>query len=84
VSGGYGELSYTEEGGQLVIDRADSRVLVPRRIVDEVRQGKRRAQGHWCSLTGDVLRIQATNRTVVYRLGQLLPERDSYEAEWPD
>ncbi|MGH3217908.1 MAG: hypothetical protein ACRDPY_04120 [Streptosporangiaceae bacterium] len=81
---GHGEFSYTEAGSQLLIERADSQVLVPRRIVDEVREGCRRSEGRWVSLTGDVLRIRATNRTVVYRLGKLLPDRDCYEAEWPD
>ena len=34
--------------------------------------------------TGDVLRIDAGDRCVVYRIGKRLPVWDCYEAEWPD
>lgn len=33
---------------------------------------------------GDILTITATNRNVVYLVGDLDPSTDTYPAEWPD
>ena len=68
-------------GDELDILAAGPRVTMTAELVDSFRRG----YGHpSVSLDGDVLTIRGTNRTVVYVIGEHLPETDTYRAEWPD
>lgn len=52
-----------------------------------VRPGPDAAQGLGApakSLKGRLVTIRGENRTVVYRIGEYLADRDCFEAEWPD
>lgn len=63
------------------IVQADPRIRVSADLLDEIRAGE---CGPCVTLNGDVLRIQGSNRQVVYRIGDKVPHLDAYEAEWPD
>jgi hypothetical protein len=82
-------------GDRLCLERADRRVLITPELLDAVADG----QHEQISLRppepipagyarfryhGAVLRIEADGRTVVYRVGEYLPDRRCYVAEWPD
>jgi hypothetical protein len=67
--------------GDLVIDRADPRITIAEELVSEWRQGNHHPT---VSLDGDLLRVQAKNRTVIYRLVEHVPEYHAWIAEWPD
>lgn len=66
--------------GTIHIDRADPRILIAAELLDEI--------GYGCNpyviLDGDVLKIHGANRTVVYRIGEKVPNMHAYYAEWPD
>lgn len=67
------------DGSYLRIIHADPRILIFRDVLE--------SEPLWAdgvSLTDGILRIEARNRMVVYRIGQYLPDLDAYEAEWPD
>jgi hypothetical protein len=66
---------------RLRVLRADPRITIAREILDEVRGNPLDAPG---SFDGEYFRIRAVNRTVVYRVGEYLPDRQAYAAEWPD
>jgi len=65
----------------LEVLHADPRTLIAKVLLDEIRAGGAHPA---VSLVGDVLTIRASNRTVIYRLGEYLPESGCYRAEWPD
>lgn len=73
------EMSRTADGS-LVIDRADPRIRVTAELLDDIRLGD------WpcASLNDGVLRIEASNRTVIYCIGEEVPAMFAYCAEWPD
>lgn len=70
----------------LIIERADPKIWVSAEFLAEVECGTpTRAGGRpYAEIDGDLIRINADNRTVVYRLGEHHFELDVYEAEWPD
>lgn len=68
------------DDGTIHIDQADSRILVSERLLDEIRYG---CNPH-VILDGDVMKIHGTNRTVIYRIGEKVPNMLAYYAEWPD
>lgn len=72
-------LTRTDDG--LRVERADPLILIDAAQVERWRRGEDFERG--ISWKDDVLRIEGTNRTVVYRLG---PRHDwsTYLAEWPD
>jgi hypothetical protein len=80
---GFGECIFTRHwtDGSLTVDRADPRVLIDAEVLDDIRDGR---CGPELSLRGDVLTIDATNRRVIYRIGEHLMLPDRYVAEWPD
>lgn len=69
--------------GSLHIDRADPRVLISAELLDQIKDGRAVAA---VTLDGDLFRIAGTNRTVVYRIGEKVPDLNlnAYYAEWPD
>ncbi|MEU8278216.1 hypothetical protein ACFYOK_37385 [Microbispora bryophytorum] len=69
------------DDGTLTVDRADPRILISAELLDEFREGKRTPE---VTVTEDVLRIEAANRTVIYRIGDKVPHLHAYLAEWPD
>ena len=75
-------------------ERADPRMLITADLLDQIastgydhpavtltRPFPYRKQSRH---SGAVLRIEAVNQTVVYRVGEYLPDRFCYVAEWPD
>jgi len=60
---------------------AAPRTLVSEEMLDQVRSGGGRPE---VTLEGDMLKVRARNRTLIYRIGEYLPERHAYVAEWPD
>jgi hypothetical protein len=83
--GDFGDCTLTSiDGGRNVrVDRADPRILISGHLVREALAGGI-AFLPGCELTSDRLVIDGVNRRVVYRIGRYVPERDWYEAEWPD
>ena len=65
--------------------RADPRVKI---VGDIVREAKTARPGldrpPFAEVDGDLFRINADNRTVVYRLVEYIESEDVYLAEWPD
>ncbi len=66
-------------GFRIRVIRADPRILVSRKLLEDIDRDH-----PWVMLADDVLTIRAENQTVVYRLGRCLPSMGAYEAEWPD
>lgn len=66
--------------GALVITHADPRITITAALLDAIRNN--RLPHATCE--GEVLRIEASNRTVVYRIGAEVPTMFAYYAEWPD
>ncbi len=77
---GFGDCYMARIGDTLEVTRADPRILITQQALDEVRNGDRR----YVTLIGDILTINASNRRVIYRIGEYLPNRQAYVAEWPD
>jgi hypothetical protein len=65
----------------LYIDHADPRVLIADEVLAAWRQGDRHPA---LTLDGDLVKIRARNRTVVYRLVEHVPQWRAWIAEWPD
>ena len=86
----YGQCHVTSlhdaQGGlmRLRIDRADPRVLITRELLKEIPPPDPSGLNGPVTYDGNIVRIQGENRTVIYRIGQYLPEENCYEAEWPD
>jgi len=76
----YGDLLCSIRDGDVYIDRADPKIC----ISDELLRMLRYAPGKGVSVDGDVLRIDAANRSVVYRIGAHDDALRCYYAEWPD
>ena len=70
---------------RLLVKRADPRVKI---VGDLVREAQTARPGlddrPLAQVDGDLFRINADNRTVVYRLVEYLEDEDVYLAEWPD
>jgi hypothetical protein len=69
------------DDGRLTVDQADPRVIVSVEFLEEVRRGKGAPE---ITIRDDVMRIEASNRTVIYRIGEKVPDMYAYYAEWPD
>jgi hypothetical protein len=67
---------------RLVIDKADPRVVLAAGFLDHIRSGSPASFG--AAIEGDVLRVKASNRTVIYRIAEKTPDGLAYYAEWPD
>jgi hypothetical protein len=76
-----GELLATaHDDGTVTIERADPRLKVAAEFLDAIRAGS----APFASIRDDVLKVHATDRTVIYRIGEKVPNRLAYFAEWPD
>jgi hypothetical protein len=67
--------------GRLRIDRADPRTLIYAGLLEKIRNG--RCNPHVYT-EGDLLYIEGADRLVVYRVGEMVSDRDAYLLEWPD
>jgi len=69
----------------VTIVHADPYVHISAELLELIRAGN---AAPWAQLNGDILTINATNRTVIYRIGGLILNGPvaglAYEAEWPD
>lgn len=64
----------------LTIEHADPRIVITDELLSEIAAGNSR----FCTLRDGVLRIEGTNRTVVYRIGEYRLVPNVHYAEWPD
>lgn len=89
-----GSWSFSRRDGRPWIDRADPRVLISLELLDMIVRGEcvpevsvrvrdPRYSGPGCWL-GAVIRVEAANRTVLYRLAEYKEWCFAYVAEWPD
>jgi hypothetical protein len=89
-----GEVYIGRRDGRMWIERADPRVVIGAQLLDCIAAGPsggvtltfddgaiREPGKHY---EGAVLRIEAANRTLVYRITQWLPWYLGCIAEWPD
>lgn len=76
-------LHYLAHGGlgSIRIDRADPVIRVAAELLDDMRRGHHHPD---VEVTGDLLTIRGSSRTVVYRVGEYDRERDTYLCHWPD
>ena len=81
---GIGELVLRVVDGALWVDRADPRIWLAGELLHQIREGRHHPDVH---LEGDLLRIEAVNERVAYRVfGQERADlpRDLWLAAWPD
>ena len=89
-----GSWSFSRRDGRPWIDHADPCVLISLELLDMIVRGEMRPEvtvrvrdphysGPGCWL-GAVIRIEAANRTVLYRLAEYKDFCLAYVAEWPD
>ena len=79
--------------GRIEIEHADPIVKISHELLKNILAGKNWGEFPQVTLTtpwrcstpvpGSILRIEAINRTLIYRLGDRLTER-FWVAEWPD
>lgn len=78
----------------ITVTRADPRILISGAIMEEIVGGhiigssitppaSERAARHETPI-GSVLKVEADNRTVIYRIVDVWPRSYVYVAEWPD
>lgn len=87
-----GEFRMSRRDEAMWVDHADPRIMISAELIDMWARGELRPEvtldrlnftrpnGH----VGAVIRIDAANRTLVYRLAEYLPSHFGYIAEWPD
>lgn len=61
--------------------KPDPRIWVSALLLEDMRDGR---CGPSFALTGDLLRIEGVNRTVIYRVGEQVSDQYAYYAEFPD
>jgi hypothetical protein len=71
------QISNEDGTRRLRIDRADQHVIIDAAVIEAALFGMTK----WTSMSGDVLRVEAENRTVCYRVGEYQPERHGHVAE---
>lgn len=79
-TGSVGECVFMHEGDKVTIIRADPQILISTELLLDIAAGGSRI----ATLDGDLLKIDAANRTVIYRIGDLTHDGYCYHAEWPD
>lgn len=89
-----GEFTASRRDGHLWIDRADPRIFISLELLDSIVRGEEYPEtsirlrddaepGPGCWL-GAVIRVEAVNRTVLYRLTGYADWCLGYIGEWPD
>lgn len=78
-------------GARLRIDHADPRILISAELLEAAATSPvdgvsldESACTRPVNRVGAVLRVEAVNRTIVYRMVEYLPSVRGYIAEWPD
>lgn len=77
-------LHYPAHGGghgEIHIDRADPVIWVATELLHGLRRGHRHPD---VDVTGDLITIRGSNRTVIYRVGKHDLRRLTYLCHWPD
>ena len=73
---------------ELVVVRADPRILVTAEFLDQIRRTTENFDElgwpSFATLRDDILTLNGVNQKVIYRIGEHLMEPDCYVAEWPD
>jgi hypothetical protein len=75
-------------GRQIRIDHADPRILISAELLDAIAD--KPDDTVWLDLTGcstydgSLLKVNAVNRTVIYRIVAYVPAIHGYIGEWPD
>jgi hypothetical protein len=87
------------DDGSLRIDHADPRILISAPLLYEILDGhipgtsgtvtlsEPPPRHHWDGrgrMEGALLKIGGVNRTVIYRIGEYVPDAHAYISEWPD
>ncbi len=70
------------DDGRIRVDQADPRIWISRQLLEEIKAEGYDAAG--VSISGGLLRIEGVNRTVIYRIGEQVPDQYAYYAEFPD
>jgi len=68
----------------ITINRADPRILISGVIMEEIIAGQMIGTTTYDTPTGPVVKIEADNQTVIYRIVDRWPQSYVYVAEWPD
>lgn len=66
---------------ELRIDQADPIILVSAKLLVQLTDPHHHPAA---TVVGDLLTVQARNRTVIYRIGEYVTDQDSYVCRWPD
>lgn len=80
------------EGRRVRIDHADPRIIIGVQLIDDIVCGRcipdvtisHPQDATATSWFGAVIRVEAVNRTLVYRLTEYVPWYCGWIAEWPD
>lgn len=67
----------------LTIEHADPVTYIAFEILEVIRRSQG-LDGYPASIDGDLLTLTASNRTVIYRLGEYDSQRHAYLMTWPD
>lgn len=70
------------ENDRIKVISADPVIQISATLLEMIREGRPWVRD--AVLDGDLLRIEAVNRTLIYRIGEQVPDRYAYYAEWPD
>jgi hypothetical protein len=74
--------------GSIRIDRADPRILISGELLDQFPSSHVQLDTAACrpghGYVGAVLKINGINRTVIYRIVDMVPRINGYIGEWPD
>jgi hypothetical protein len=86
-----GECIVSLRDGGLWIEHADPRVMISLELLDEIVRGDchpqvtiRPADEFGDTWVGALLRIEAENQTVLYRLAEYVAPQHGWIMEWPD
>lgn len=79
----FGEGLPCPTAAHLIIEQADPVTWLAAEMLDEFEAG-RVHDGYPVSVDGDLITFTASNRTVVYRIGEYDALRHRYLMSWPD
>ena len=88
-----GEFSCSTVDGELVVDRADPRILISAELLTMISQGGARecvsldlpaGETGGDGFLGALMKIRGANRNVVYRITEHTFAVDGYIGEWPE